>query len=166
MTTAIHRLSPLPLLLVLALSCTAFAGSSHDRTQVGHDISIAPAEEVSEVTCFGCSIRISGHVAGDATAFGGSIIVEDGGTIGGDTTIFGGNLRLNSNTNLNGDVTVFGGRMQRDPESHVGGDVTNFGGRFWLPFIFVFPLIALGGFIALIVLLVRRLTRGTTPVAA
>ena len=66
-------------------------------------------EEVSEATCFGCSIRVRGHVSGDVTAFGGSIVVEDQGQIGGDLTTFGGSLRLGEDANVSGDVAVFGG---------------------------------------------------------
>ena len=40
----------------------AFADGSRDRTQFGRNISIAPGEEASDVTCFGCSIRVRGHV--------------------------------------------------------------------------------------------------------
>ena len=77
-----------------ALSGAAFAASSTDRTQFGHNISVGPGEEVSEVTCFGCSVRVRGHVSGDVTTFGGSVVVEDQGEIGGDTTTFAGDVRL------------------------------------------------------------------------
>lgn len=147
------------------LSGMAFA-SSHDRTQFGHDITIASEEHVREATCFGCTVRVRGQVDGDVTAFCGSVIVEDGASIGGDTTTFGGSVRLEKASKVNGDLTVFGGRIQRDPASQVGGDVTNFGGRFWLPLFLGLPFMMLGGLIALIVFVVRRLTRPSVPVAA
>ena len=158
------RLLALYVLFFAVLSATASA-DSRDRTQFGRDIVVGPAEQASEVTCFGCSIHIRGHVEGDATAFGGGIIVEDQGTVGGDSTSFGGNVRLEKGAQVHS-VTVFGGRLHRDPSATVAGDVTDFGGSFWLLLVFGLPLLLLAGFIALIVWLVRRLLRPGVPVAA
>jgi hypothetical protein len=96
----------------------------------------------------------------------GNIVVEDQGEIGGDTVSFGGNVRLEKGIKLGGDVSVFGGRFYRDSSATIGGDVTNFSGSAWLLLIFGLPLILLGAFIALIVWLVRRLTRPAVPAAA
>jgi hypothetical protein len=131
-------------LVVVALSSAALA--DRDRTQVGHTINIGPDEEVGDATCFGCSIRVRGHVSGDVTAFGGSVVEEEG--------------------QIGGDATVFGGRIRRDPAAAVGGDVTTMGGRGWIFLIFLIPLILLGLFIALIVWIIRRLLRPSVPVAA
>ena len=106
----------------------AFAENSHDRTQFGHDIVVGAGEEVSQVTCFGCSVRVRGHVAGDVTTFAGGVVVEDQGQIGGDLTSFGGSLRLEKEANIGGDVTVFGGRIRRDESAKIGGDVSTFTG--------------------------------------
>jgi hypothetical protein len=154
------------LLFFVALSTAAFADKDHERTQLGHNITIAPCEEVSEATCFGCSIRVRGHVFGDVTAFGGSISVEDQGQIGGDTTTFGGSVRLEKDVKVSGDLTVFGGRIHRDPAATVGGDVTNFGGPGWIVLILGAPLLLVGVIIALIVWLVRRLLRPSVPATA
>ena len=145
------------LIFFVVLSSAAFA--DRDRTQVGHTISVGPDEEVGEVTCFGCSIRVRGHVSGDATAFGGSIVVEDQGQVGGDATVFGGDIRIDKQVKIGGDVTVFGGQIRRDPAATVGGDVTNMGGHGWIFLIFLTPLIFLGLFLALIVWLIRRMLR-------
>jgi hypothetical protein len=150
--------------LVVALSSAAFA--DRDRTQVGHTINIGPDEEVGDATCFGCSIRVRGHVSGDVTAFGGSVVVEEQGQIGGDATIFGGDIRIDKAAKIARDVTVFGGRIRRDPAAAVGGDVTTMGGPGWIFLIFLIPLIFLGLFIALIVWIIRRLLRPSVPVAA
>src|SRR5579864_7577997 len=80
--------------LLFAVAVSAFAADAHERTQFGRDITVNSGEEVSEVTCFGCSIRIRGHVAGDATSFAGNIVVEDQGEIGGDITNFSGSAWL------------------------------------------------------------------------
>ena len=160
------RWMPVGLMFCLAFATSAFADGDHDRTQVGRNINIGADEEVSEATCFGCSIRVRGHVSGDVTAFGGSVVIEDQGQVGGDLTTFGGNLRLGKDTNVSGDVTVFGGRIQRDPAATVGGDVTTMGGPGWLIVILLTPLIFLGVFVLLIVWLIRRLLRPTTPLPA
>jgi len=151
---------------VIAFSAATFANTPREYTHFGHDISIGPGEEASEATCFGCTVRVRGHVAGDVTTFGGSIVVEDEGEIGGDTTTFGGDARLGKGVKVGGDVTVFGGRIRRDPTSSVHGDVTNFGGGVWILLIFGLPLVVLGAFIALIVWLIRRLLRPAIPAPA
>ncbi len=152
--------------ICLALSSAAFAVRDTDRTQVGHNISVGPDEEISEATCFGCTIRIRGHVLGDVTAFGGSIIVEDHGKVNGDATAFGGDIRLDKEVSIAGDVAVFGGHLRRDPAASIGGETTNFAGAGWLLLIFLLPLVVLGVFIALIVWLIRRIMRPSVPLTA
>jgi len=148
----------------LALSSTAgFADDAHERTQMGHNITVGPDEEVSEATCFGCSIRIRGHVSGDVTAFGGSVVVEENGEIGGDVTTFGGGLRVDKSATVDGDVAVFGGELRRDPGATVGGDVATFSGVGWILLIFVLPFAILIGFVVLVVWLVRKLLRPSVP---
>jgi hypothetical protein len=149
-----------------ALSTLAFANGGGDRTQVGHDITIGPNEEVSDATCFGCSVRVRGHVATDVTVFFGNIVVEEQGQISGDTVVFGGGVRLEKEARVGGDVAVFGGQVRFDPAASVGGDVTHFAGSIWLFLIFGLPLVFLGGFIALIVWLVRRLMKPSLPATA
>ncbi len=168
MTSHVRSLLRLSTFLILAgaLCGAAFAANSADRTQFGHNISIGPGEEVSEVTCFGCSVRVRGHVSGDVTTFGGSVVVEDQGEIGGDTTTFAGDVRLDKEVKVGGDITVFGGRLHRDAAATVGGDVTNFSGTGWVFLVFGLPLVILGAVLALIVWLVRRLMRPAMPVAA
>jgi hypothetical protein len=152
-------------LVVGGLCGAAFADNSHERTQFGHNISVGPDEEVSEVTCFGCSVHIRGKVQGDVTVFGGNILVEDVGEVGGDTAAFGGDVRLEKGATVN-DLTVFGGRLHRDPAATVNGDVTTFTGSIWLVIMFGLPLAMLGALIALIVLVIRRFMRPATPLAA
>jgi hypothetical protein len=157
-----HRLS---ILLVVLAATAAFADGSHDRTHFGHEIIVNAGEEASDVTCFGCSVRVRGHVDADVTTFGGSVVVEDGGEIKGDTTSFGGSVRLDRGSNVN-DVTVFGGRIHRDNAAAVNGDVTTFSGSIWLILIFGLPFAILAAFIFLIVWVVRRLMRMAVPATA
>lgn len=153
-------------LSITLVSSVAWAGSSRDRTQFGHDITVGPGEEVSEVTCFGCNIRVRGRVNSDVTVFGGSVVVEDQGEIASDLTAFGGNVRLDNGAKVNGDVTIFGGRMHRDTQAEIRGEVSLFSGSLWLVLIFALPLILLGAFVALIVWLVRLMTHRTVPPTA
>ncbi len=156
----------LSLFLCLALSAAASAREAHDRTQVGSTIIISAGQEVGDATCFGCSIRVRGRVSSDATAFGGSVVVEDQGQVDGDVTAFAGGIRLGNEGSVKGDVTVFGGRIQRDPTATVGGDVTAMGGPGWIVLILGAPLLFFALFVALIVWIVRRLLRPAVPVTA
>ena len=154
------------LIFVTTLSNAAFADRDRDRTQVGSNINIGPEEEVSDATCFACSIRVRGRVSGDVTAFGGSIVIEDQAQVSGSATTFGGDFRIDKAAKVAGDVTVFGGRMRRDPESAIGGDVTNMGGHGWIFLIFLMPLIILGALVGLLIWVIRRLLRPSVPAAA
>ena len=154
------------LIVFLGLTAMAFAQGSHDITQFGRDINIGPTDDVLQATCFGCSVRVRGHVKTEVTVFGGSVIVEEQGQIGSDTTVFGGDLRLDSNVKVGGDVVVIGGQVQRDPSATIRGDVVDFKGTIWVFVIFGLPFLILGGFVTLMVLLVRRVTRPRVPATA
>lgn len=160
------RLLMAGLLWGLTLAPIALAEKDHDRTQVGHTINIASDELVTDATCFGCSIRVRGHVSSDVTAFGGNVVIEQNGQVDGDVTAFAGSVRLEKGATVKGDLTVFGGRIQRDPAATVGGDVTNMGGPGWIVLIFLTPMIFLGLFVALIVWIIRRLLRPAMPSTA
>jgi hypothetical protein len=163
----LFRLAFGSLLLSVSLSAAALAdGKANDRTQFGSSITIGPNDEVSDATCFFCGIRVRGHVDGDVTVFGGSIVIEDEGEVSGDVTEFGRGVRLEKDAKVDGDLTVFGGPLRRDSAASVGGDVTTFSGSIWLLLIFGLPLVVFAAIIALLVWLVRRLTRPSLPVAA
>lgn len=163
---AFPRLLAVSVLTCLVFPNAAFADGGHDRTQVGHNITVGPDEEITDATCFGCSIRVRGRVAGDVTTFGGSISVEDHGQVAGDATTFGGSIRLDKEVRVGGDVTVFGGRIRRDPAATVGGDVTNMGGPGWMILILAVPFVFLALFVVLIVWIVRLILRPARPATA
>ena len=154
-------------LVCLALSTTAFAANKPDRTSWGHNISIGPNEKAFELICFGCDIRVRGQVAGDVTAFFGSVVIEDQGEVAGDITVFGSDVRLDQAVKVAGDVTVLGGEIRRDPQTAVQGDLTASGGRGWIIPILLAPFAILGLLIALVVWLIQRSLRPSTrPVPA
>ena len=154
-----HRLPGVTAACLLIFSTVAFAKASPDRTQLGHNISIGPNEEVSDVTCIGCSIHIRGQVSGDATTVGGSIFVEDQGQVAGDVTAVAGDARLDKEVKVAGDITVVGGELRRDPQASIAGDVTNVGGRVWIIPILLIPFLFLGLLIALVVWIIQRVSR-------
>jgi hypothetical protein len=150
----------------LALSVTALAKDNPSYTQFGHTINVGPSDEVGDLTCFGCSIHVRGLVAGDVTAFGGNITIEEQAQVSGDVTALGGDLRLTKGVKVDGDATVFGGQLRRDPEASVGGDVTSMGGRGWIVLMFLTPFVVLGMFVALVIWLVQRMRRPAVPATA
>jgi hypothetical protein len=141
----------------------AFAKNPSDRTSWGNNITVGPNDQASDVTCIGCTIRIRGHVAGDATTVGGSIVIEDRGQVTGDVTAVAGNVRIDKEVKVSGDVTVVAGELRRDPEASVSGDVTALGGRGWIVPIILAPFVILGLLVAFVIWLVKRLSRPALP---
>jgi cytoskeletal protein CcmA (bactofilin family) len=150
----------------LARASAPAQDSAHDRTHFGSDITVAADEEVGDVTCFGCSVRVRGHASGDVTVFGGTVTIESKGDVDGDLTSFAGNVALEDGSEVDGDVAVFGGRVRRDPGATVDGDVTNFRGTIWAILIFGLPLVIFGAFIALIIWVIRRVVSPSRTVTA
>jgi hypothetical protein len=163
-----HRGCPARLFGVFAFFClmfsnAAFAKNNPSYTQLGHDISIGPNDQVGDVTCVACSIRIRGQVAGDATAVGGSIVLEDQAQVAGDVTAVAGDARLDQEVKVAGDVTVVGGELRRDPKASISGDVTSVGGRVWVVPILLVPFVILGLLVALIIWIAQRMRRPSLP---
>jgi cytoskeletal protein CcmA (bactofilin family) len=153
-------------LFCLALSSVAFAKDNPSYTQFGHNITIGPNDQVRDLTCFACSIRVRGQVAGDVTALGGSIVIEDNAQVAGDITTFGGDIRLDQGAKVTGDATVFGGQIRRDPAATISGDVTSMGGHGWLVPILLAPFLALGLLVAFVIWLVQRRRGPSAPAIA
>jgi hypothetical protein len=156
----------IPALLCLPSWSFAQTTTKSDQTQFGHAIRVAENDQVGEVTCIACSIYIRGRVAGDATAVGGGIYVEDQGQVAGDVTTVGGSIRLDSGVKVAGDVTSVGGDIRRAPGAQVGGDVTSVGGGVWVPIVLVAPLVFIGLLVWLIVWLVQRARKPALPTPA
>jgi hypothetical protein len=153
-------------LIALGLSAAAYAKNNSTITRIGNNIVVGPSDEVADVTCVGCNIRIRGLVSGDVTTVGGSVALEDQAQVAGDVTSVGGNLRLEKSVKVAGDVTVIGGTIDRAPGASIAGDVTGLGGRGWMLLVFLAPLFVLALLIALIVWLVQRARRPAIPATA
>lgn len=150
---------------IALLSCAGFAEGSSDRVQVGRSITVQPGENVGDVVCIACSIRVRGQTSGDVVAIAGSVNVEPGAEVAGDTVAVAGNIRLDNGARIGGDVVAVVGTLRRSPEAAVGGNVTGVGGAKWALLIFVLPLLILGGIVALIIWLIQR-SRRPAPVPA
>jgi len=148
------------------LSGLSFGATNRSYTKIGQDISVGANEQVADLTCVGCSIRVRGQVAGDITAVGGSIVVESPAQVAGDVTVVAGDVRLDQGVKVAGDTTVVGGDLHRDPQATVAGDVTTMGGRGWVVPVLLAPFIVLGLLVALLVWLVQRARRPSLPAAA
>jgi len=147
------------------LPSLAAAARSNDRVQIGRSIVVLPGENVGDVVCIACSIRVRGQTAGDAVAVAGSITLEEGAQIAGDSVAVAGSVRLENDTKVGGDVVAVAGRIHRDPQAVIGGDVTSIGGVGWMVPILLAPFLLLGGIVALIIWLVQR-NRRMAPIPA
>ncbi len=150
--------------LMLCLCTLAAAKDNPERTQFARQIYVQPGEQVGDVTCFGCSIHVRGRVNGNATAFGGSVVVEDGASVTGDVTTFGGGIRAQGTAAISGDATTFGGSLRRDPQATVAGDISTFTGFGWLLMLLGLPLLFLAAVVGAVVWLVRRNRAAGAPV--
>ena len=147
--------------------CSAFAvaGQANDRVQIGRSIVVQPGEKAGDVVCVACSIRVRGEIAGDVVAVAGSVMLESGAQVAGDIVAVAGNVRLQGDTRAGGDIVAVAGTIHRDPDAVIAGDVTSMGGAGWTLLIFLFPVLVIGGIVALIIWLIER-SRRPAPVAA
>jgi cytoskeletal protein CcmA (bactofilin family) len=145
--------------VVMLFSLAAVAQQSSDRVQFGRSIVVQPDEKAGDVVCVACSIRVRGRTAGDVVAVAGSVVLESGAQIAGDTVAVAGSVRLQSDAQVSGDVVAVAGEVHRDPQAVIHGDVTSMGGVGWIFLIFLFPLLLLGGIVALIIWIVQRSRR-------
>jgi len=150
---------------VVLISTPLLAEQNSDQVHIGRDIYVQPQDKAGDLVCVACSIYIRGQVAGDAVAVGGSVVLQQGAQVAGGVTAVVGDVRLLTDTQIAGDVVAVAGMVKRDPQSKISGDVTSLGGAGWTLLILVAPLMALGGFVALIIWLVQR-RRPVAPAAA
>ena len=141
------------LLLVLIAAPFASAKSKQDRVQIGSGIVVHEGEEVGDVVCIGCGIKVQG-TCGDVVAIGGGVLIE--GQVRGDVVAIGGGARLGDAARVSGDVVTIGGGLSRDPSADVKGDIVSQGGAFVLPLLIIVPLIPVVLVVGLIWWLIAR----------
>jgi hypothetical protein len=142
----------LAMLFVLAATPALHASSSGDRVQIGRSIVVEENEEVGNLVCIGCSIRMMG-TCGDVVAVGGSIMID--GTVKGDVVTVGGRAHLGENATISGDVVTVGGGLSRHSNAQVKGDITTQSGPLIFLGLFFVPLIPVVLIVALLVWLIK-----------
>lgn len=138
------------------LPASARSGSNSDRVQFGSSINVGENEEVGDVVCIGCSIRVAG-TCGDIVAIGGRIELE--GHAKGDVVAIGGGARLGENAQVGGDVVTIGGQLARGNGSEVNGEIVSQGGGYVIPLLIIVPLIPVILIVALVWWLIVRSNR-------
>jgi uncharacterized membrane protein len=158
--TACVLLACFIVMLVLSVGAQA-QKSDEDRVEFGHNINVAAGQTSGDISCFNCSVYVSGHANGDIAVFGGRVVVE--GSVKGDIAVFWGTVRLEDGAQVGGDVAVFGGPIKRAPTVAIHGNTVAFG-RIWVLLPVVILVVVLWLIIALIVWLVTRNRRPPLPV--
>jgi len=139
-------------LLLLIVTPQTLHARNGDQVHIGQSITVGENENVGDLVCIGCSIRVAGS-CGDVVAIGGSIVVD--GKVRGSVVAIGGGVLLGDNAAVSEDVVTVGGRLSRHPNAVVQGDVSVQSGAFILLGIFLVPMLPLILIVALIVWLVR-----------
>lgn len=95
---------------------------SGSRNNVGGSLTIGADEWIcGNVSVYGGSATILGHVGGNVTVVGGS--AEVAGRIDGNLTTIGGGIHLRPGAVIGGNVDAVGGTISRDPGAVIGGNV-------------------------------------------
>jgi hypothetical protein len=140
-------------LLLLIVTPQTLHARNGDQVHIGQSITVGENENVGDLVCIGCSIRVAGS-CGDVVAIGGSIVVD--GKVRGSVVAIGGGVLLGDNAAVSQDLVTVGGHLSRHPNAVVQGDVSVQSGAFILLGIFLVPLLPLILIVALVVWLVRR----------
>lgn len=147
------------LLVVVGAPPLMFAeGNGGDRVQFFQSINVNSDEEVGDVVCLFCSIRVAGKATGDVVAILGSVQVD--GIAQGDVVAVGGGIRLGEDASVAGDTVGIGGGVRKHPNASVKGELVSQSG----PAVFaglvvsmiLVPLLPVLLIVWLIVWLVRR----------
>lgn len=150
-----RQLLSVALLLTTLAPLPAFAKGTNERSSVGSDITINEGENVGDVACVFCSVRVHGDVTGDVAVVFGTLTVDSGHKISGDVAVVGGDLNLAEGAEVGGDVSVIAGDANLAEGAIIHGSRTVMPGRLWLLVPFA-PLLVLIGIIWLIIYFVRR----------
>ncbi|MCO4743284.1 MAG: hypothetical protein KC912_00755 [Proteobacteria bacterium] len=77
-----------------------------ERIAIGETIVVEVHEEVDEVVSVGGDVDVFGRVLGDATSFGGTVHVHDGGRVDGNAIAIGGHVVVDDNAEVGGRVPL------------------------------------------------------------
>lgn len=113
------RLAPVPVSPGTEASSVCLSGN---RDTVGGSLTIGAGEWVcGNVSVYGGSVTIFGHVNGNVTVVGGSADVS--GQVDGNLTTIGGGIDLRPGAAIGGNVDAIGGGITRGAGVTVGGNV-------------------------------------------
>jgi len=129
------------------------AHADDDRVSFFNSINVAEGEDVHDVVCILCSIRIEGAAHGDAVAILGSI--RSNGPINGDAVSILGNVNLGSDAHVGGDCVAILGSVRHSAGNQVGKDLVE------IPFALL--LIPIFFFIGIIYLIRTAVYRSRLP---
>ena len=152
-----NRFLPAVAGLLLACSPLAFAlgHGSNDHASFGSDIIIDPGGTSNDIACAFCSVHIHGDVTGDVAVLFGTVDLDGGKTISGDVAVLGGNVNLANESSVGGDVAIAAGHLNQSETARVNGSRAIASSPIWIVLPLA-PFLIFGGFIWLIVHLVRR----------
>ncbi len=97
--------------------------SYRDHTSYGHPVIVEEGTSIDEAIAFGDNVRVSGEVNGDATAFGGSVVITPTGLVHGDAVSFGGEVIIEDGGRIEGQKISIG--AMNAPSLSVPTDGTN-----------------------------------------
>ncbi len=98
-----------------------------DRAGFGELVSVSADETASSVVSFGSNIVVAGTVLGDATAFGGDILVRSSGQVEGDAVAFGGRVIVQDGGRLVGEqVSAWGPSQSTERAPSALGSLTHY----------------------------------------
>lgn len=80
-----------------------------ERVSFGDSAWVRFGEVVDDVAAFGSDVRVEGTVLGNATAFGGDVVITETGVVRGDAVAFGGVVRVHPEGRVEGDRMALDG---------------------------------------------------------
>lgn len=93
----------------VVLVVSLFTGLAAADTRVGGTVVVDADERVGDVSATGGTVIIEGTVDGDLRAYGGDVIIRDGGEVTGIVRAYGGDVRIDGA--VQGNVLAYGGSV-------------------------------------------------------
>jgi hypothetical protein len=165
-----HLFSGFMLLAAFALAPSS-AHANRDAVQFGSTIVVGPNDTVHDAVCFFCGVDAKGTIDHDVVVFFGNVHIATHSNH--DVVVFFGNVHLDPDASISHDLVNFFGTIHLGENASVGNDMVSMfgsvrnadsasiaGNRVVQPgWVLWFPVMILGGIVALIVSAVRNYHR-------
>jgi hypothetical protein len=92
----------------------ASPGTSGERIAFGSEARVEADEVVDDVVAYGEDVVVEGRVLGNATSFGGDVLILDEGVVEGDAVSFGGEVRVDEDATVDGDRVALSSASEPD----------------------------------------------------